>query len=240
MASFLASRNYNLIYVNVPKSACTSIKNYLYFMDNGIYTEKPNNIHRRSKKEFITYRFDRDEMKRLFYTHFVFTFVRHPLRRAFSAFNEKILNLENGGFDPIRDHLTQTYNATITPDQNLEQFRANFAAFLRMIRDCERKKFRVVGDLHWLPQYRLIEEACRIRLIDFIGRVENFDADFQLILDRVKYDGKFEFIKFNEGTFNTYKYNEVINDEILELGGEIFRGDCLNFAYQIERTRTDA
>ena len=42
---FQIAHGRKLLYLNMPKSACTTIKNSLYFMESGVWLEDPLTVH---------------------------------------------------------------------------------------------------------------------------------------------------------------------------------------------------
>jgi len=83
------TRKHALAYLTLPKSACTTIKNILYFLDNGEYYRDPVSIHGDGialLKWNSPIRINIEAAIRN--RKVVFTFVREPFSRAYSAFNE--------------------------------------------------------------------------------------------------------------------------------------------------------
>src|SRR5437762_833738 len=83
----LTLSNVPLIYLNMPKAACTTIKNQFFFMEHGRYVDEPLDIH--SHDDLLYSRERTPERLQLFRSklkqrHLVFTFVRHPGKRAYS------------------------------------------------------------------------------------------------------------------------------------------------------------
>ena len=86
----IASKKHNIIYANMPKAGCTTIKNLIYFIDNDCYYHSPLDIHNDSDA-LMKGKYNPEVMKQKMKSRdIVFTMVRHPYKRAYSCFNEKI------------------------------------------------------------------------------------------------------------------------------------------------------
>jgi hypothetical protein len=100
----------------------------------------------------------------LFGDYLKFAFVRHPLPRFVSAWQDKVVNNNYFGFDDdalarMRDHVEAFAEWTAT--QDLDDLRA--------------------GDVHLALQTRMID----LTQIDVLGRLETFDRDFAAVCDRL-------------------------------------------------------
>lgn len=101
----LGSRKHDLVYVNLPKAGCTTIKNYLYYLDNGVFYGRPLHIHfdhsafLRSDNEPI------ELLAKLTRRAKVFTFIREPVSRIMSCYNDKIYHVGRYSFGQIRAYL---------------------------------------------------------------------------------------------------------------------------------------
>ena len=99
---FWASATAPLVYANMPKSGCTTIKNLLYRIDSGAFLDDPLTIHGRPEL-MVHWKAQPEAIERRLKTDLVFTFVRHPLKRAYSCFNEKIHFRSIYSFGKARD-----------------------------------------------------------------------------------------------------------------------------------------
>jgi hypothetical protein len=89
---------------------------------------------------------------------FTFTFVRNPYSRVLSAYLDKV--------------------ATGKKNAGKDGSIPTFGEFCDLLEDGW-----LYADLHWAPQMSsLVMPACEF---DFIGRVENFEQDFQKVWDRI-------------------------------------------------------
>jgi len=230
---FLAARSVPLLYVNVPKSACTTIKNILHRLDSGAFLADPLTIHSRKDLLVRVEREPEEIARRLREQHLVFTFVRHPLRRAYSAFNEKVHFPSTYSFPHVREYIETRYGARFVEAPSLELHRTNFKHFLVFAKESFEGTNGWRRDGHWCPQTRLLNGAMRWRMVDFIGRVENFDAHLQAVLGLAGITCDFEMPRMNEGPPAPYRYEDILDDGIRQLGRDLFKGDLRNFGYTI-------
>lgn len=156
---FIAPKSQPFIYAFVPKCACTSIKNWLYFLDNAHYIDEPLKIHfnpeylifGKSNPELIEQRIDKE---------FVFTFVRQPLKRAYSCFNEKIFHKADFPLLKDRARFEKHYKITLTENPTLEEHRANFKYFLDYIKQTDKAgPLEDKNNAHWEMQHRIIHKS---------------------------------------------------------------------------------
>lgn len=218
----------------MPKAACTTIKNYLHFMDKGFHHPEPLEIHKFTDDLFLTFDNNRGDIYDKFYDSVFFTFVRHPIRRAYSLFNEKISNQWEYSFPDVRNMLINTYGARFDKNDDADTVRSNFLKFLYFIKDTKEERIQFRKDHHWMPQFFVLSQATKFRTMDFIGKVESFDRDFRYVLDRCGYRDQFELKKFNEGPGSRIAYEAVANDEVRSLGHAIYARDFENFGYKID------
>ena len=229
---FWGSATAPLLYVNMPKSGCTTIKNLLYRIDSGHFIDDPLTIHGRQDL-LVHWRDHPDEIERRLKTDLVFTFVRHPLKRSYSCFNEKIHFTSIYSFGKVRKFVAETYGAEFVAAPSLELHRANFKRFLRFCQECQDKTNGFRRDPHWSPQSMVLNGTDRWRRFDFIGRVEQFDRHMDAVLGLAGVARDFETPRMNEGPPPPFRYEEVIDDEIRDLGSRLFADDLRNFGYVI-------
>lgn len=229
---FVAARNVPVLYVNMPKSGCTTIKNILHRIDSGRFLDDPLTIHSR-KDLFVRPERDLEELVRRVREELVFTFVRHPLRRSYSCFNEKIHFRLKYSFGRVRKDIVNKYGARFVEAPSLEEHRENFKRFLRFAQDSFDGTNGWRRDPHWCPQSMVINNIRRWRMVDFIGRVENFDAHMKAVMGLAGIPFDFDTPRMNEGPPPPWAYDEVLDDEIRALGGKLFESDLRNFGYSL-------
>ena len=224
-----------LVYVNMPKSGCTTIKNLLHRLDGGAFLADPLTVHDRTDL-FLSEAAGPEALDaRLARGDIVFTFVRHPLRRAYSCFNEKLCGRGPYAFGRIRAALARDYGARFEASPSLERHRENFKAFLRFSGASYRGENGWRRDPHWCPQSMTLRAAARWRAIDFIGRVERLDAGLRAVLALAGIACDLVIPRLNEGRPPPWPYAAMLDDEVRALGAALFAEDLRLFGYAIGR-----
>jgi hypothetical protein len=232
-----------LIYLNMPKAACTTIKNLLYYMQFGRYHEAPLDIH--ASDALLRSRTDTPEVHRAIHghmasPHFVFTFVREPGRRAYSCFIEKVLYQKHRSFPHVRAMLQRRYGFDLPSEPeavdglSAEQVADGFIRFLRFVNDNVHDRTKMKKDAHWLPQSHIVRRYQQQFVPDLVGRVESFDRDFSHVLQH--YRGPHVpplDIKFNEGPKPPHRFEAVATDQSRALLNEIYGTDYHLFGYSV-------
>jgi hypothetical protein len=229
---FIAPRSLRIVYLNVPKSGCTTVKNVLHRLDSGAWLDDPLTIHRRKD---VLLRGDRhpEEIARRLGEDPVFTFVRHPLRRAYSCFCEKIHFQSDYSFPEVRKAIAADYGARFEAQPSAERHRENFKAFLRFARDSFEGRNGWRRDPHWCPQSMVLTHARRWRAIDFIGRVERLGEHLELALGLAGAALDVAVPRMNEGPPPPWPYEAMLDGEARALGAELFADDFRSFGYSL-------
>lgn len=227
---YIAARSLPLLYVNMPKSGCTTIKNILQHFDAGAFIADPLTIHKR-KDLLVRVEREPDEIVRRLGRDPVFTFVRHPLQRAYSCFNEKVHFQTPYSFPRVRATIAADYGGRFEPAPSADLHRENFKAFLRFAEDSFRGRNAWRRDPHWCPQTMVLQSARRWRLVDFIGRVERFDADLGIALGLAGARLDFEVPRMNEGPAAPWPYAAMLDDEVRALAAGFFAEDLRSLGY---------
>lgn len=234
--AYIAAPSHSIVYLNMPKAACTSIKCWLYALEYGKTPSNPLDIHRMINRDLAlpSFKFTakRNDFEKYFKKSYVFTFVRHPLKRAYSLFNEKIVGESTYSWPRVKEIIEEEYSANFKNPRNLENEQNNFLSFMQFILDNYKRKSNFRRDHHWLPQVETISHNYHIRLLDFIGRVENIKEDSEYIFKKI---GKSDISipHLNEGDLFPFTYNQVITPKIKEIGEEVYYQDLRNFAYEL-------
>ncbi len=231
-AGFLASVAKPLVYINMPKSGCTTIKNLMVRLDTGAFIDDPLTIHGR-KDLLVHWKIHPEAVAARLKTDLVFTFVRHPLKRSYSCFNEKIHFTSIYSFGKVRQYIARQYGAKFEEAPSLELHRENFKRFLRFSQDSVDRKNDIRRDPHWSPQSVVLAGSDRWRRPDFIGKVERFDAGMDAVLGLAGVTRDFATPRMNEGPPPPWRYEDVIDDEIRAMGAKLFADDLRNFGYVI-------
>ena len=229
-----------LIYLNIPKSACSTIKNHLYYIEHGKYASDPLAIHSidgliKSKGggAGASAHFTRVLARK----HLVFTFVRHPGKRAYSCFSEKIVHISKYSFPKVREHLISDYGCDFSgidvARYDLDIHRRNFVAYLRFVKANRLGETPLRRDAHWESQTTMIKKFENDFVIDFIGRVEDFQKHFEFVLSELKCEKMPDLnLRFNEGPTPPFTYDQILDDEVEDLLLEIYRADFMKLGYR--------
>lgn len=230
MSGYIFSKTKPIIYLNMPKSGCSTIKNCLYYLDNNKWLENPLDIHKNYSKGLKS-AFNMTHIRDV-HEHFSFTFVRHPLKRNYSLFQEKILQKTPYSFsDKIFNTLINKYGINLSTENSLDLEQENYYKFLCFVYDTIHVDASMAPDPHWRPQYDILNQE-RYRGIDFVGKLENFGQDFRFVLDKIGVTEPLENKRFNENAKKDFNYTQVLTPKIIELGNEIYKKDFEYFGYQ--------
>ena len=222
-AGFWASATTPLVYVNMPKSGCTTIKNLLYRIDSGAFLDDPLTIHGRPEL-MVHWKAQPEAIERRLKTDIVFTFVRHPLKRAYSCFDEKIHFTSIYGFGKVRSFIAAGYGAEFVDAPSLELHRENFKALPALLRRSRSTRRTACAATRTGARSRWCSPARdRWRRPDVIGKVERFDAGMDAVLALAGVTRDFETPRMNEGPPPPWRYEEVVDDEIRDLGAPALR-----------------
>lgn len=230
-SGIIACRNFPLVYCNIPKSGCTTIKNVMHRIDTGSFLEDPLTIHSRTDL-LVRSRLETDTIEARLKTDFVFTFVRNPLSRGYSCFNEKIAT--DGKYSiPEGTAAVQSFGANFSGDQTPDQHRDNFKAFLRLVN--ASTKGEAIQNPHWLPQMFCFQKwVFPCRMPDFFGKVENLNKEMEFVLRLVGSDFDMATCpRMNEGPPPPFTLAEIIDDEIVELAKTAYSADLRGFGYSL-------
>ena len=207
------------VYVSNPKAGSSSIKLYLARCEKRDHTYTPKSLFRRKDLPFIALEQMTEEDRERIYSgnFFVFTFVRHPLKRAVSAYCDKILGnqpqkkeiLSGLGRDPedIESHVTFDEFVSVITSQKPSQLNP-----------------------HWRPQVLNLYPD----VIDyhFIGRLESFDHDFGFIRNKLGLP-VFETDRRNVKSSNTDKRQYLSLRNRFKLA-RLYAQDFIFFGYRLK------
>jgi len=174
LRNLILSHDRRFMFLRNQKCACTQTTQLLYAYGNNGETYK-GNIHRANHGIYAA-RYRWMDIKPVFEAHmaFQFTFVRDPETRVHSAFRNFFVDLTNiarhkhlkpmvaHGYDPARG---EDYNFDVFLDYIAHSFAVD----------------RLNTDSHWRLQVDNI--AFNDIRFDYIGRVENYEADIRKVFD---------------------------------------------------------
>ena len=244
--TLLGANGYGVGYLNMPKAACTSVKNILYFLHNGSWYADPLHIHKAIRYHSAVlsgeaYLEHRSKLLAAEKPWLNFTFVRNPGPRAYSAFVEKIWAAGPYAFPGIRRYLVSIGSLSLDPLNpshipEKEIVAENFLAFLDFVAANLAGKTPFPANAHWCVQSTRIEQSRGARKIDFVGRVERFSDDMNFVLRRGGYNGPNLVDKrFNEGPRPPFTLSEIMNAQIADRLWDIYSEDYSALGYQDPR-----
>ncbi len=195
-ASLTLLRNYDVVYIENSKVACTKIKKVLLTLDNWPLTadqilEKEVHIHNKERTgligpENLTWRgLSRVVSGEEF---FKFGFVRNPYDRTLSAYSDKIYQPQKDptkrNYVPLAQRIKANFVGGNPREINLDRNPVSFAEFVEFI--SQQKRYDM--DRHWLDQHLTMWHP--YVNFDFVGKLENFSNDFAYVLERIKAPAK--------------------------------------------------
>lgn len=167
------SRTYNYVYVANPKAACSTLKLILSQAEINDPDFTPESLHQRKYLPLLTPNMLTERERRALFdgSRYVFSFVRHPFKRAVSAYADKIL----GNKQQKREILE-----ALGKQDEKNNYPISFDDFVAVIADQDPATLNP----HWRPQS--LNLATDLIRYDFIGRLESFDADMAQVRARLQ------------------------------------------------------
>lgn len=153
------------------------------------------------------------DVERLVNEAFKFTVVRDPYTRTLSAFQEKIL-----GHRPQERAFREWFGSSVTPA---------FSDFCRYLDDGN-----LYFDMHWAPQSEIL--LLPLEMFDFIGRVENLDADLAHIVTTIwGPDASKGMVQAGKKTGARDKVREAYGPQEIEIVNRLFARDFEVLGYDM-------
>lgn len=194
----------NFIFIHIYKCGGMSLRNV--FTDN-LVTVELNKSHA-TAKEIKDYCYENGG-KFYFDTAFKFSFVRNPFDWIVSLY-EFIRN------NPNHDNYEEVKNL-------------NFSDFCSWnIKNIKDKKENPNGNFNTLTEF-LFDKNGEL-LVDFVGKIENYDEDIKVILKRLKIPEQ-KMPKINTSNRKP-DYKDYYDDKTIKLVTDFFYYDLVNFNYK--------
>lgn len=187
------------IYVHIPKAAGISINKALFGNYGGGHKTAQN-----YKRIFGPFVFKR---------YYKFTFVRNPYTRLLSAYKF----LKKGGF-----HLND--KETVWAEENLSEF-DSFDEFVKKWLNEESKW----SYTHFKPQYIYVCDINYNIMMDFVGRFENLDDDFEKVRQQLQIENKLQHLNKTDKDKESWK--SYYSDYSLDKVADLYRKDFEMFNY---------
>ncbi len=210
-------RTYRSIYVPIPKVGCTSLKTA--FLDNlQVNLGQNHDPHRTEYPVPLDNVFSRNFVYKRF---FKFGFVRNPWARIVSCYVDKILDYSQDGYTrfSIRPGVADCL-ASYGEFYN----EMSFDSFVDAIFSIDDAR----AEDHFRSQYTFFDQCHRGFPVDFIGRLENFSYDWEIIRQKMGNPDIKIPVLHNTGVKN---YREFYNFRTQELIRQRYRDDIEQFNY---------
>jgi Sulfotransferase family len=238
----------SVLYRVVPKCACSTIGQIMYFSDHGRFFD--GDIH---DATIGLHKWAQEESQPLIeaavrgHETFAFTCVRNPYTRILSSFFDKICGVQRNG-KRYRGNLVPTlierYGVDVGGPDGTREFDqiASFRRFLLFARDTIRWRRPMEPDIHWSAMSghvaTFIANGGRYSHIFF---TEKFDEGMQRVLDRIETRHTIDLKsipRFNEseghGPRRAHAVEDYFDDLSRHLVYEIYKRDFQLFRYDFE------
>ena len=238
----------SMIYRVVPKCACSTIGQIMYYSDHGKFFD--GDIHD-AKDGILKWgqEENRDAIRSAVLKNACvrFTCVRNPFTRVLSSFFDKIAGLQRNG-KKYRGKQLQAildkYKIDVGhPDENFQFDQIEmFRRFLLLAHDTMIAKTPIKADIHWASisghMARFVRNGGSY---DYIFPAEAFNAGMQIVLDRSKtpYPIDLDAVpRFNEssghGPVRAHPVPDFFDDVSMHRVWKIYKNDFRLFGYSFE------
>ncbi len=239
------TQNEGMIFRVVPKCACSTIGQIMYFSDHGAFFDgdihdATTGIHKWAIEDSQPLITDAVTSR----SGHAFTFVRNPYSRILSSFFDKICGIQRNGRryrGNLVPMLIQKYGVDVGGPEGTEEFDqiASFRRFLLFARDTIRWRRPMDPDIHWSAVSghvsTFITNGGRY---DAIHWTEDFDAGMRQVLDRSAPVHPVDLAaipRFNEsevhGPRRAHPVEAYFDDLSMHLVYEIYKPDFHLFRY---------
>ena len=238
----------SMIYRVVPKCACSSIGQIMFYSDHGHFFDR--DIHDAGEG---LHKWAQEHSQPIIeagvteQNTLTFTCVRNPYTRILSSFFDKICGIQRNG-NRYRGNLVpqvmQRYGVEVGGDDGKQEFDqiASFRRFLLFARDTIRFRKPMEPDIHWSAMSShistLIANGGRYNQIFW---TEHFDQGMQQVLDAVETPvlvNLADVPRFNEseghGPKRAHPVEDYFDDLSMHLVYEIYKRDFQLFKYDFE------
>lgn len=238
----------SMVYRVVPKCACSSIGQIMFYSDHGRYFD--GDIHDSTEG---LHKWNQEASQPLIeksvkaHEALTFTCVRNPYGRILSSFFDKIAGIQRNGKryrGNLVPQLIQRYGIDVGSPENGFEFDqiASFRRFLLFARDTIRWRRPMEPDIHWSAMSGHISTfIVNGGRYDQIFFTEKFNEGMQKVLEAaptpVKLDVN-DVPKFNEseghGPKRAHRISEYFDDLSRHLVWEIYKKDFQLFKYDFD------
>lgn len=238
----------SVVYRVVPKCACSTIGQILYYSDHGAFYDgdihdSTSGLHKWAQEE------SQGPISRNVEGHksYAFTCVRNPYTRILSSFFDKICGIQRNG-KRYRGNLVPTlvynYGVEVGGDDGQGEFDqiASFRRFLLFARDTIRWRRPMEPDIHWSAMAGHVGTfIANGGTYDRIFWTEKFDEGMGAVLDSIETPHRVDLKaipRFNEseghGPKRLHPVEDYFDDLSMHLVYEIYKRDFQLFRYDFE------
>ena len=238
----------SMVYRVVPKCACSSIGQIMYYSDHGEFFD--GDIHDAMKgmhKWAIEASQDKISERVKDQATYSFTCVRNPYTRILSSFFDKICGIQRNG-RRYRGNLVpmvmQKYGVEVGGPENGFEFDQvqSFRRFLLFARDTIRYRRPMDPDIHWSAMSSHISTfIANGGRYDQVFHLEAFNEGMQVVLDKVETPVAIDLAevpRFNEseghGPKRAFPVEDYFDDLAKHLMWEIYHRDFTIFKYDFD------
>ena len=238
----------SVLYRVVPKCACSSIGQILYYSDHGRFFD--GDIHDSTTG---LHKWAQEESQPLIAANakghkaYAFTCVRNPYARILSSFFDKIAGIQRNGKryrGNLVPMLVQKYGVDVGSPENGFAFDqiASFRRFLLFARDTIRFRRPMDPDIHWSAMAGHVGTfVANGGRYDHVVFTEAFNDGMQVVLDNIETPVKVDLAevpRFNEseghGPKRQHRVSDYFDDLSMHLVWEIYHRDFKLFRYDFE------
>ncbi|CTQ31552.1 sulfotransferase family protein [Jannaschia rubra] len=238
----------SVVYRVVPKCACSSIGQILFYSDHGRFFD--GDIHDSTEG---LHKWAQEESQPLIeanaraHRSYAFSCVRNPYTRILSSFFDKIAGIQRNGKryrGKLVPMLTQKYGVEVGSPEDDFQFDqiASFRRFVLFARDTIRFRRPMDPDIHWSAMAGHVGTyVANGGRYDHILFTEKFNEGMQVVLDHIETPVKVDLAKvprFNEseghGPKRLHPVEDYFDDLTMHLIWEIYHDDFKLFRYDFE------
>lgn len=240
-----------LVYRVVPKCACSTIGQIMYYADQGQFFD--GDIH---DSQTGLHKWAQDHSQPLIENRvkagnaYTFTCVRNPYTRILSSFFDKICGIQRNG-KRYRGNLVplliQKYGIEVGGHDGKQEFDQiqSFRRFLLFARDTIRWRRPMDPDIHWSAMSGHISTfIVNGGRYDSIFWTESFNEGMQSVLDNVETNHAIDLAnipRFNEseghGPKRAHPVEDYFDDLSMHLVYEIYKKDFQLFKYDFENPK---
>ena len=204
----MINNKHKCIFVHIPKTAGTSIHYIFNYTVPVPYVDKLN----RERDHFTAVNY-RENMSN-YNMYYKFTFTRNPWDKLVSEY--RFFKSGSEIYPEQQPRIFDTKNIT-------------FAEFIVKLQNTNFSDYSHYDRSHYIPQVDYILDENHTKIIDFIGRFENLQEDFDIVCDKIGIPQQ-QLPHINKTKHK--HYTEYYDDETREIVAEKYAKDIEYFNYK--------